>query len=174
MATMIDRTNYANNNAWLEQFYNKYRQFEDPVSLEPIEEAVMDPHRHYFDQKTIEKLQAAHNNKGITCPINRQFVPANQLQRAPDFDEAHQNTKELFEENIDIKKENDTISEENKVLGEKNEVLKKEVKDLQSKSQEQGKSIEDLRRDVTMSKWFTLFSVAISGFLCLYTQLKLK
>ncbi len=163
------------------QFYDKYRQFEDPVSLEPIEEAVMDSHRHYFDQKTIEKLQAAHNNEGITCPKNRQFVPADQLQRAPDFDEAHRDMRELFTKNAKLEEVNNKLSDKNADLEEvnnqffaENAALKKEVNDLQSQSQEQGKSIEDLRQDVTMSKWFTVFSVAISGSLYLYTQFKFK
>ena len=39
-----------------EIFYDKYHQFEDPITFEPIVEAWMDKQGHNFDKNTIAEL----------------------------------------------------------------------------------------------------------------------
>lgn len=137
-----------------EIFYDKYHQFEDPITFEPIVEAWMDKQGHNFDKNTIAELMKQYRQQnpndlrvGFICPYARDFVKLKQLSRNLVLDSLHDDVKksefERMAEQISYKQLLDKAAENlsakaeelNVTIAKANE-LKKEIEKLKKKNED--------------------------------------
>ncbi len=139
-------------------FYDKYHQFEDSITFEPIVEAWMDKQGHNFDKNTIAELMKQYRQQnpndlrvGFICPYARDFVKLKQLSRNLALDSLHDDVKksefermaeqisykqlldEKIAEQISHKQSLDKATEN--MIANANE-LKEEIKKLKKKNED--------------------------------------